>query len=235
MASRAINQGPYRLRTVGDTPWGTPYGYGRKVSLGRKAGAGLAVVGRMVFPVLALMACVAAIYLYRDMPVRLFGISWLSAAHLLVGIGFFCVFLTNRRYGPACAFAQVVVTSLLVVGALVFGKDTLGAAFPLATIPSVREAAAFGAAFFGASFVSIVVFDGARGPYWWAAPLLGFLSTAIIFPLLFFPAAFAGTGAPWIGHTFVFIGVLAGEGIALLVPFWILRSMVPPAGGLGGY
>jgi uncharacterized PurR-regulated membrane protein YhhQ (DUF165 family) len=161
--------------------------------------------------------------------------TWLTASHLLIPTGFFCVFLTNRRYGPAFAFAQVVVSAIVIVAFLVFTGGALNRFLPLDAIPPVREAAAFCGAFFAASFVSIIVFDGARGPNWWTAPLFGFLSAAIVYATAYFAALLAGTDATWLNHAVQYMGILAGEGILLLIPFWLLRRMVPPMSGFGGY
>ncbi len=231
------DRGLYRLRTASDAPYLGAYGYGRRESFGQKLTAALTVVVRVAIGVAVLLACVAGIYLYRDTPVALFADSsrWLTASHLLVPVGFFCVFLTNRRYGPAYAFAQVVVTAIVIVGFLLAVGGALNEFLPLDTIPPVREAAAFGAAFFVASFVSTVAFDGARGPHWWTAPLFGYLSAAIIYPALFFAVLLAGSDPSWMYRALEYAGLIAGEGLLLLIPFWLLRRMVPPLSGFGGY
>ena len=56
----------------------------------------------------------------------------------------------------------------------------------------MREALAFAGAFFLSSFVAIVVFDGARGPRWWTAPLFGMLSSALLFCPAYYAMAYAG-------------------------------------------
>jgi hypothetical protein len=229
-------RGLYRLRTASDAPYMGAYGYGRHESFAHKLGAILAVVARMAAAVAVLLAWVAGVYLYRDTPISLYGDdSWLTASHLLIPVGFFCVFMTNRRYGPAYAFAQVVLTAIAIVAWMLFARPLIDALLPLDTIPTVREAAAFGGAFFAASFVSIVVFDGARGAHWWTAPLFGFLSAAIVYACVFFAALKAGTDAPWVYSAVEYMGALAGEGILLLIPFWMLRGMVRPISGFGGY
>ncbi len=238
MATDTADRGIYRLRSTTDTPWAGAYN-GHRVTFGQKLAGVFGAAARILLPVLVLTACVAGIYLYRDTPVRLFldgiGVAWLTVADMIVPVAFFCVFLTNRRYGPAYAFAQVVIVSVAVAIVAVFARNIILAAFPLDTIPSMREAAAFAAAFFAASFVSTVVYDGARGAYWWTAPLFGFLSAAIVFPLVFFPICYMGSATPWLHHGLEYMGLLAGEGIALLIPFWFLRRMIPPMSGFGGY
>jgi len=231
------DRGPYRLRTASDAPYMGAYGYGRHESILEKLGASAAAAARVAISTLILSAWMVAVYLYRDTPVEVFGIGtgWLSVAHILVPVGFYCVFMTNRRYGPAYAFAQVVTTLALVAGLVLFARDALDQVLPLDAAPSVREAVAFGGAFFLASFVAIVAFDGARGPQWWTAPLIGFVAAAILFAVAFFAGQFAGSDYAWLNDGLQYMGLIAGEGLVLLIPFWAMRRMVPPMPGFGGY
>jgi hypothetical protein len=230
------DRGPYRLRMASDAPYMGTY-YGRHDSWLEKLGALVGAVARLTFATLILSAWMAAIYLYRNTPTEVFGIGtgWLSVSHVIVPLGFYCVFMTNRRYGPAYAFAQVVTTLALVAGLVVFARDTLSQIIPLDSVPSVREAAAFGGSFFLASFVAIVAFDGARGPRWWTAPLIGFLAAAIVFAMAFFIGFHAGSSATWLDEAVQYMGLMAGEGLVLLIPFWAMRRVVPPVSGFGGY
>jgi uncharacterized PurR-regulated membrane protein YhhQ (DUF165 family) len=213
------------------------YSYGRQESFFDKVGAVLATLSRMVVCTAVLSAWLVASYLYRDTPMAVFGIGvgWLTLTHVLVPLGFYCVFMTNRRYGPAYAFAQIVITMGLVTALVLFAREALNEVVPLDRAPSVREAISFGSAFLLAGFVSIVAFDGARGPRWWTAPLIGFLAAAIIFAAVFYPALYAGTDKAWLDQGLAHMGLIAGEGLVLLVPFWAMRRMVPPVAGFGGY
>jgi uncharacterized PurR-regulated membrane protein YhhQ (DUF165 family) len=239
MASETADPGPYRLRSASDASWPGQAVYGHRETFGQKIAGALVAVLRMVFPVLALLASFMAIFLYRDTPVPLFADSiqgaWLTASHLLVPVGFLCVFLTNRRYGPAYAFAQVALAFAAAAAIIVLGRNQIDSVMRPDTIPGMREALAFGLAFFAASFVSTVVFDGARGSQWWTAPFFGFLSAALVFALAFYPAAYAGTDAPWLDHAVKYLVVLSGEGVLMLIPFWALRGIVPPIAGYNGY
>ena len=235
MGAGAFESGPYRLRSASDAVW--PAAYGHRESFTDKFGAAVTAVLRLIVPVLALLAAFAGLYLYRDTQVAVFwgGQSWLTGGHLLVPVGFLCVHLTNRRYGPATAFWQVTIAAALIGAVILFAGERIAPFVPLDTVPTVREALAFGGAFFFASFASIVTFDGARGCHWWTAPLFGFLAAAIFFCGIFFPAAYAGTGALWLNQGLQYLGVLAGEGVLLLLPYWMLRAVVPPLSGFGGY
>jgi len=237
-SSGAVEDGPYRLRSASDAAWVGYVAYGHRETFWQKVGAAASAVLRMIVPVLALLASFVSLYLYRDTPLPLFldgTSSWLTVGHLLVPVGFFFVHLTNRRYGPAYAFAQVVVACALIMAFVLFASNQLMQFLPQDTVPTMREAIGFGGAFFLASFVSIVVFDGTRGAHWWTAPLFGFVTAAVFFAWIFYPAAYAGTGAVWFDHALVYGAVLAGEGILLLIPYWMLRGIVPPLSGFGGY
>jgi hypothetical protein len=232
-------RGLYRLRTANDASFagGVVYGYSRKSGFGAWTVSVLQAAMRVTIAVTALLGWVIGVFLYRDTPVALFeiGTTWLTLAHLLVPVGFFCIFLTNRRYGPGYAFAQVLATIGAVVLFVVLAGPELGAFIRLDSIPTLRDAASFGGAFVAASFVATLAFDGARGPSWWTAPLFGFLSAAIVFPAVYFPALYAGADSVWLANGLQYMGVLAVEGILLLLPFWALRRMVPPMAGFGGY
>ena len=238
-SSGLIEDGPYRLRSASDAVWAGYVAYGQRETFWQKTCAACGVVLRMVVPVVALLACFAGLYLYRDTPVPLFlggtGAAWLTVSHLLVVLGFLCIHLTNRRYGPAYAFAQVAVASALIIAAVLFAGDKIMQFVPQDTVPTMREAIGFGAAFFLASFISIVVFDATRGARWWTAPLFGFVTAGVFFAWIFYPAAYAGTGTPWLDHALVYAAVLASGGTLLLIPYWMLRRIVPPISGFGGY
>lgn len=235
----STDDGPYRLRSASDTAWGAHSGYGQRATFGQKIATAFAAVLQMVLPIFGLLAFFAGLYLYRDTPVPAFlagmGAPWLTTAHLSLPLGFFCVHLTNRRYGPAYAFAQVVVASALIAGVVLFAGNAISPFVPQDTVPPMREAMGFGGAFFIASFISIVVFDGTRGARWWTAPLFGLLTAAVFFALIFVPTAYAGTDARWFDHGLKFAGLLAGEGVLLLIPYYLLRRIVSPISGLGGY
>lgn len=193
---------------------------------------------RLTLLTFALLAWVAGLYLYRDTPVDLSGFGaetpWLTVSHLLVLFGFFIVGLTNRRYGPAYAFAQVLLTGAVVAALSVFGQGSIDGTIPMETVPPLHEAVSFAVAFLVASFVSIVAFEGARGPHWWTAPLIGFLAAGIVYPVVFF-ALQIGSDAAWLGHGLQYITVMAAGALLLLVPFWLMRAIVPPTAGFGGY
>jgi uncharacterized PurR-regulated membrane protein YhhQ (DUF165 family) len=232
-----INDGPYRLRGASEATWSSQ-GYGQPVGVLRRIGEVFRAIARMLLPVLGLCAAFAAMYLYMDTQVPYFadsGKAWLTVSHLLLPLAFLVVHLTNRRYGPSYAFAQVVLAFAALAAAMIFGRDLIQLFLPETVLPSTREVAAFAGAFFVASFLAIIAFDGARGPRWWTAPLVGSIVAALVFSPIFYTAAFMGTQAPWFEHMGIHAGLLIGGAILSLLPFWLLRRVVQPLAGFGGF
>lgn len=227
----------YRLKSASDAAWPAQVAYGRRESAWQRFAEAINVVGRLIVPVLLLLSALAASYI--DMDARFSFLAdasgrWFTAAHALLPLSFFAIALANRRYGPSYAFAQVSI-SLLILGTLATGApDALTAMLPQSA-PAARFGMSFAAAFFLASFVSVLLFDAARGRRWWSAPAFGLLASALVFPAIFFPLAYAGMDPFWTAHMLEDAAFMAAGSILLLVPYWILRPLVPPLSGYGGY
>jgi uncharacterized PurR-regulated membrane protein YhhQ (DUF165 family) len=228
----------YRLRTATDASWPSQAYYGRRENVWTKSGDMFRAMARLIVPVITLLLSFAAIYLYLDTPATsLVGSvegQWLTVGHLLLPFSFLTVHLTNRRYGPSYAFAQVVPALAAAAAFVMFAVPRLGDVMPFKIAPDLRVAVAFGGAFFVASFLSIIVFDGARGPRWWMAPLLGMVSGVLFFCLAFYPAAYAGV-TPWIHQMLLHMELLMAAAILMLIPYWSLRGIVRPMPGFNGY
>ncbi len=232
-----VDDGPYRLRGASDATWHTQ-GYGQRAGLSRRLMDVLRAVLRIVFPVVTLCTAMAALFLYMDTTLPYFadgGRAWLTVSHLILPAAFLMVHLTNRRYGPSYAFAQIVLSFAALAAATVFGGKFIALMLPEAVFPSVRMVASFAGAFFVSGFLAIIAFDGARGPRWWTAPLIGSVVGALAFAPIFYTAAYVGSGTPWFAHMGIHTVILIGGAIAALLPFWLLRRIVQPLPGFGGY
>jgi uncharacterized PurR-regulated membrane protein YhhQ (DUF165 family) len=236
MASGNLEGSSYRMRSAADASWPSQMAYGRREGLRDRIGAGVRAIARLVLPVATLLMAFVAVYLYLDTPVAFMGADakWLTVGHLLLPFCFLSVHLTNRRYGPSTAFAQVVLALAVAVAFIMFAAPRLADYVPFRIVPEMRIAFAFGGAFLGASFLSIVVFDGARGPRWWVAPLLGMVSSVVLFSLIYYPAAYAGVTA-WSHQMLLHMELLSGIAVLSLIPYWSLRAVVRPLPGFGGY
>src|SRR5690606_38000589 len=105
-----------------------------------------------------------------------------------------------------------------------------------ASPPDLRDVAGLGCALVLAHLLSVLVFDRMRGPRWWTAPLISSLASGIVVCLLAFPAAYLGTAvADWPDGMIGDMGVMAVAAFAMLIPYWLLRSVVPPLPGFNGY
>jgi uncharacterized PurR-regulated membrane protein YhhQ (DUF165 family) len=230
--------GAYRTRSAADASWPSHAFYGRRETFWSRLGGGALAIARLILPVAMLLLSFAAIYLYLDTPATaVVGAAdgqWLTLGHLLVPFSFLCIHLTNRRYGPSYAFAQVVVALALGAAFALYAVPNLAGLVPFKFIPDTRVALAFGGAFLGASFISIVVFDGARGPRWWIAPLLGMVSSVALFCLIYYPAAYAGV-APWAHQMLLHMELLMAIAVLSLIPYWSMRGIVRPMPGFNGY
>ncbi|MBV9539692.1 MAG: VUT family protein [Alphaproteobacteria bacterium] len=232
-----IDDGPYRLRGASDVAWPSQ-GYGQRTGISQRVADAFRAVVRMVLPVLGLCAALAAMYLYMDSALPYFADRsgrWLTVSDLILPAAFLALHLTNRRYGPAYAFAQTVISFAVLAGVTIFAGDIVRHLLPQAIVPSVRVVTAFGIAFFIAGFVGIVAFDGMRGPRWWTAPLIGSIVTSLIYAPIFYMAAYVGTQTPWLNHMAIHAGLLLGGAVLSLVPYWLLRRIVQPLPGFGGY
>jgi uncharacterized PurR-regulated membrane protein YhhQ (DUF165 family) len=187
---------------------------------------------RLILPVILLLTVGAACVVYSDMPVEglgTFGGRPVSLGLALIPFTFFVIHLTNRRYGAAYALAQVVIAWGIALAVMPTLRPTFAPSVEL------RILAGFAAGLFLAQLVAIVLFDGMRGPTWWKAPLIASLAGGIVLCLVAFPVAFAGASPGWTAEMVDYLELALGASVLLLVPYGLMRSLVPPSPGFGGY
>ncbi len=202
-------------------------------------------VMRLVLPVTLTVTILSAAFLYKNEAVTSFDFFspnmwawnpgyWLTFGHMLLPLAFFAANLTNRRFGPIYALAQVLA-SWVVLGLLVsiilirFGEGGGESAFPPAQV-SVAFLVAFGLA----QLVNINVFDKTRGRTWWGAPLISIIWASAVYVIIFHPVANWGLGEVWMPKMvsdFVIKSAIAG---VLLAPYFLLRKSIKPMPGYGG-
>lgn len=192
---------------------------------------------RLVAPVLLLLTAGIAAYLYSNIPVSWIvgpNDGWLTMGQVLLPLSFLAVHLTNRRYGPVYAFAQVIAA--WIIGGFLF-RAVSGQLSGLAgvALPEARETIGFSLGLLLAQISAVFVFDRTRGPRWWSGPLFASLWGAVVLCVVAYPAAYAGTDVDWINHMFVNLWLAAGMGVLLLVPYWMCRPIVQPLSGFNGY
>lgn len=195
-------------------------------------------IGRLFFPIALLVTAAAAALIYGDAPARFLGDidvggKPFDAGVLALPLTLFIVHLTNRRYGASYAIVQLLGATAIVIAAAIYGRDDLMLLRGTA-LPASRVIVAFGCALFLAQLVSIFVFDRLRGPHWWQAPLVASTLGGVVLALIAYPAAYLG-GALWLAPMFSYMGVAAVTGFLMLVPYWLLRAIIAPLPGYGGY
>lgn len=197
-----------------------------------RLGASIVAVLRLVVPVSLLMALGATSVAYADQSSEVLGRNWLTLGLAALPLTFLAIHLTNRRYGAGYAFWQVVLAWLLGYLALVYAP---GHGFRPSSLPLTREVAGYALALFLAQLFAILVFDRMRGPRWWQAPLFASLFGGLVLCLIAFPAAYAGTRIDWPSRMLDYFTLTSIAAVLMIVPYWLMRGMVPPKPGFGGY
>ena len=203
---------------------------------------------RLLVPVAAAVVTLAAAWELRTMPITaldgmlapnrpdLFPSTWLSAGHFMVPVIFLLTNLVNRRYGQDYAIAHVLTSWALAAMVAIAAINKLDPRLPVAgNLPELRTAIAFVGAFVVAQSFGALVFDRTRGVVWWHAPLYAALGSSFLSMFIFYPAAYFSTDPIWINHMAVDVGVKAAMSFVLLVPYFILRPVIRPMPGFGGF
>lgn len=171
----------------------------------------------------------------RGVP-ELYPSNWLTMGHAIVPVVFFIANLVNRRYGDNTTIAHIIASwtlaTLTAIAVLFQFDERLPAA---GQVPNLRVALTFLVAMMSGQLAGAFVFDRTRGVVWWKAPLQSALTSSFVAVFLFYPLAYAGTSAIWLNHMSVDAGVKAAMSFALLIPYYVLRPLVRPKAGLGGF
>lgn len=187
---------------------------------------------RLALPVVLLLVLSSACLIYGDVSTN--GLATFAGRPMRAGLAllpttFLAVHLTNRRYGAAYAFAQVLLAWAVTAMALPSLLPTIS------RLPNTRVVVGFGAGLFLSQIVAVIVFDALRGPRWWTAPFFASLIGGAVLSLAAFPASFAGDYSGWPREMFEYLEICAAAALILLFPYALLRSLIPPRPGFGGY
>jgi len=82
---------------------------------------------------------------------------------------------------------------------------------------------------------SVYVFEHTRGVEWWNAPAYAALTATLVSMPLFYAMAYAGEDRIWLNRMSIDIALKALMAFVLLMPYYLLRPIVRPREGLGGY
>lgn len=203
---------------------------------------------RLAVPVAASVVTLAAAWDLRSSPITalddvltqgrpdLYPSLWLTAGHFMVPVIFLLTNLVNRRYGQDYAIAHVLSSWALAAVLAVAAINRVDPRLPdVGALPDMRTVGAFLAAFVIAQTFGAFVFDRTRGIVWWHAPLYAALASSFLSMFIFYPAAYFGTDPVWINHMAVDVGVKAAMSFVLLAPYFIMRPIIRPMPGFGGF
>ena len=112
--------------------------------------------------------------------------------------------------------------------------SSLDGVFPVSPLPPRRVSLAFLFALFLGQIIAIYVFDRTRGRTWWGAPLFAALWGQTAFIVSFYPLVHLGLEEPWPNFMFMDLALKIVAGLALLLPYYVLRPVVRPLPGFGG-
>jgi uncharacterized PurR-regulated membrane protein YhhQ (DUF165 family) len=199
----------------------------------------MAPIFRLTIPVLMLIVSGAAAFAYSNEAAHWLPLTGIAGHPLTLGLvlmpaTLFAIHLANRRYGAAYASAQIFLAWAVSAAVLPFAIPYLNS-LNGGALPALREIAGWGGALFVAQFIAAWTFDRVRGRRWWTAPLIASLIGGAALAFIGYPAAYYGTGVEWTQPMWSYLILTAGVAIALLIPYWMLRRVVPPTSGFNGY
>lgn len=174
----------------------------------------------LLLPVAAMIAIIAVANVAVQYPIN----DWLTWGAFTFPFTSLVTDLINRSQGPgrarlvACtAFPFAMALSVLL---------SLEAGFE--TWISVRIALASGFAFLCGQLLDITIFNWLRRQGWWRAPFISSVVASALDTAIFFSAAFAFTGLPWLTWAYGDFGIKLGMALFMLAPFRILMPLLAP-------
>lgn len=244
VAALEADEGPYRLRHSEDAAWPPrARAYGGKVETAwQKIAAPALAAGRLFLPVTLLVTLLGAAYFFTDAFLMLPGWprtvqnAMLAVSDLILPMAWYSLHLTNRRWGAAHAFGQLVAGLALILIVAVINPYDIDNWINNSPALSWRALTAFAVSFLFANFIAIIFFDAVRGPRWWTPPLAASFAASLVFSAVYYPAAFAGgQEIAWTDSALVHFSLFFGESILLLAPYYLLRPAMRPLSGMNGY
>lgn len=195
----------------------------------------------LAVPAALMCAIVVASNILVQYPFRPFGLEdYFTWGAFSYPFAFLVTDLTNRRFGAAAARRVVAVGFVCAVALSIY-------------FAGPRIAMASGSAFLVAQLLDVTVFDRLRNQAaWWQPPLFSSLIGSAVDTAMFFSLAFAasftlfGSSFPfaievaplfgglfdaprWVGWALSDFAVKVAMGLVMLLPYGVLRGLVPAA------
>ena len=175
----------------------------------------------LLLPVVAMMAVIGVSNVAVQHAIN----DWLTWGAFTYPLAFLVTDLTNRAHGPGRARTVACVGFPFGIGLSIL----LSVAAEIPLMEGVRVALASGFAFICAQLFDIALFHRLRRGLWWRAPLVSSLSASALDTAIFFSAAFALTGLPWVTWALGDFAIKVGTAALLLIPFRLLMPWIVPA------
>ncbi|MFN0025191.1 MAG: hypothetical protein ACKVS5_14975 [Parvularculaceae bacterium] len=213
--------------------------------LGRKAREFFVALMRAALLSALLIPVLVFAFLSVDLPFRAFDQfftgalskpgNWLSLGFLAMALAPFLVILISRRFGGEEA-SRVVTASWTVAALAAFGGVSyLSPVLEAGDMPSVSFVVAFVGSSMVAQFSASAVYDITRGgERWWRAPFFAAIAACLAQGLIYFPAAYWGSNAPWANWLIQFVALGSLATVGFLGVYRLMMDRLRPRGGWGG-
>ena len=175
----------------------------------------------LLLPIVAMMAVIGVSNVAVQHAIN----DWLTWGAFTYPLAFLVTDLTNRAHGPGRARTVAYVGFPFGMGLSII----LAVAADIPLWEGVRVALASGFAFICAQLFDIALFHRLRRGLWWRAPLVSSLSASALDTAIFFSAAFALTGLPWVTWALGDFAIKVGMAAVLLIPFRLLMLVIVPS------
>ncbi|GGY40066.1 VUT family protein [Parvularcula lutaonensis] len=144
------------------------------------------------------------------------------------------VLLMTRRWGSQLTGRVIMLSWVLTIVFLTMLIVDLAPELDSEDFPSARFVGSLIGSWFVGQLVAVTVYDLLRGGAWWRAPFFGSALGFAVQAAIYFPGAFAGTGAPWGWWMAVSLFLTTLISAVFLLFYGPLRRLIRPVPGLGG-
>ncbi len=165
----------------------------------------------LAIPISAMVIVIAASNVLVQYPIN----DWVTWGAFTYPAVFLVADLTNRLIGMSQARTVALIGLPCGIGLSIL----LSLEADLSLFNSLRIALASGLAFILAQLFDIWIFNRLRQMTWWRAPLISSILASATDTAIFFIAAFAGSGLPWISWALGDFGVKIGMALIMLIPY----------------
>ena len=159
---------------------------------------------------------------------------WLSRGEALLTLSVMLLILMTRRYGAGLVGRVQGLSWLLAIGSAALMLLYLAPELTQADMPRGRYVIGLVVSWYAGQHVAITTYDMVRGGRWWRAPFYAALFGLGVQSLLFFPLAYGGAGVPLAAWMLSDLCLKVLAAAAFLGPYWLVRRVIEPRGGLGG-